>query len=81
MFFSTKIIYVQSDNGGEFRPLQTTLTSIGVSYCLSCPHTHHQTGTVERKRRHIIKTGLNLLSTASVPQNFRIQPLKQPHIS
>jgi hypothetical protein len=31
-FFNTKIKSVQSDNGGESRPLQSALTSMGVSY-------------------------------------------------
>jgi hypothetical protein len=66
-YFGTKILYVQSDNGGKFRPLQTSLNAMGVSYRLSCPHTHHQMGLVERKHRHIIETGLTLLATASVP--------------
>jgi len=65
-----KIISVQSDNGGEFRPLQTSLTSMGISYRLSCPHTHHQMGTVERKHRHIVEIGLSLLATASISLNF-----------
>jgi len=69
-FFITKIRSVQSDNGGEFHPLQTALNSMGVSYRLSYPHTHHQMGTVERKHRHIVKTGLSLLATASVPFTF-----------
>jgi hypothetical protein len=69
-FFNTKIRSVQSDNGGKFRPLQTALNSMGVSYRLSCPHTHHQMGTVERKHRHIVETGLSLLATVSVPFTF-----------
>jgi len=69
-YFNTKIISVQSDNGGEFRPLQTSLTSMGISYCLSCPHTHHQMGIVERKHRHIVEIGLSLLATANVPLSF-----------
>jgi hypothetical protein len=69
-FFNTKIKFVQSDNGGEFLPLQKSLNSMGVSYRLSCPHTHHQMGTVERKHRHVVETGLSLLATASVPFTF-----------
>jgi hypothetical protein len=68
--FNTKIISIQSDNGGKFRPLQTSLTSMEISYRLSFPHTHHQMGTVERKHRHIVETGLSLLATASIPLNF-----------
>jgi IS30 family transposase len=69
-FFNTKIKFVQSDNGGEFRPLQSALNSMGTSYRLSCPHTHYQMGTVERKHRHIVETGLSLLATANVPLTF-----------
>jgi hypothetical protein len=55
-YFRTKIIFVQSDNGGEFRPLQNSLTTMGVYYRLSCHHTHHQMGTVERKHQRIVET-------------------------
>jgi hypothetical protein len=65
-YFGTKIISVQSDNGGEFKPLQTSLNSMGVSYRLSCPYTHHQMGSVERKHQHIVETGLSLLAIAAV---------------
>ena len=67
IFFSYNIASVQSDNGGEFLPLHNKLTSIGVSYRFSCPHTHHQMGSVERKHRHIVDTGLALLAHASAP--------------
>jgi hypothetical protein len=43
---------------------------MGVSYHLSCPHTRHQMGSVERKHRHIVETGLTLLATANVPLSF-----------
>jgi hypothetical protein len=66
-YFGTKILSVQSDNGGEFRLLQTSLNALGVSYRLSCPHTHHQMGFVERKHQHIVETGLTLLATACAP--------------
>nr|KYP63508.1 Retrovirus-related Pol polyprotein from transposon TNT 1-94 [Cajanus cajan] len=36
----------------------------------SCPHTHQQNGTVERKHRHIIEVGLTLLSSAGLPHLF-----------
>jgi hypothetical protein len=68
-YFDTKIILVQSDNGGEFRPLQTSLTAMGVSYRLSCPHTQHQMGSVERKHHHIVETILTL-ATATIPFTY-----------
>lgn len=66
-YFNFKIVSVQSDNEGEFRPLQTKLPPMGISYRLSCPHTHHQMGSVERKHRHLVETGLSLLAHASAP--------------
>ena len=62
-----KIKSVQSDWGGEYRPFSTLLASFGLSHRLTCPHTHHQNGVVERKHRHIIDLGLTLLHHASLP--------------
>jgi len=65
-----KIIHVQSDWGGEYRNLNTFFKKLGISHCLSCPHTHQQNGGVERKHRHIVETGLTLLAHAYVPFHF-----------
>ena len=65
-----KIKSVQSDWGGEYRPVSTLLASFGISHRLTCPHTHHQNGVVERKHRHIIDLGLTLLHHASLPLQF-----------
>ena len=37
---------------------------------MSCPHTHQQNGTAERKHRHLVETGITLLAHASVPFRF-----------
>jgi hypothetical protein len=68
--FGFQIWSVQSDNEGEFQPLKTVFHSMSISYRLSCPHTHHQNGTVERKHRHLVETGLAFLPHALVPLNF-----------
>lgn len=65
-----KIKSVQSDGAGEFRPFTSFLASHGITHRLICPHTHHQNGTVERKHRHIVKSGLTLLHRASLPLKF-----------
>ena len=62
-----KIIHVQSDWGGEYHNLNTFFNKLGISHCVSCPHTHQQNGTAERKHRHLVETGLTLLDHASVP--------------
>lgn len=40
---------------------------LGILHRVSCPHTHQQNGTAERKHRHIVETGLTLLAHVSVP--------------
>jgi hypothetical protein len=69
-FFNSKIKIIQSDWGGEYRSLNKILTNLGISHRLSCPHTHQQNGAVERKHRHIVETGLALLSHAHVPFEY-----------
>jgi len=65
-----KIKAVQSDGGGEFRPFTKFLNEHGIIHRLTCPHTHHQNGSVERKHRHIVETGLTLLAHAKMPLSF-----------
>lgn len=68
--FDTRIKAIQSDWGGEFRPLKPVLEALGVVFRHPCPHTHQQNGKVERKHMHITKLGLTLLAKASIPQCF-----------
>jgi transposase InsO family protein len=69
-FFNTKIKSLQSDWGGEFQKLNPFLARNGIAHRLSCPHTHQQNGSVERKHRHIVETGLSLLANASMPLRY-----------
>ncbi|GAU39478.1 hypothetical protein TSUD_159100 [Trifolium subterraneum] len=59
----------------EFTPTKNnTLCTQSISSLplnkLTCPHTSHQNGTVERKHRQIVEMGLTLLSQASMPLKF-----------
>jgi hypothetical protein len=65
-----KILHVQSDWGGEYIKLHTFFQNIGISQRVSCPHTHQQNGSAERKHRHIVETGLTLLAHAFVPFRY-----------
>ena len=65
--FSHKIKYVQIDWGGEYRKLNNFFQTIGIHHWLICPHTHEQNGSVERRHRHIVETGLTLLGQCSAP--------------
>jgi histone deacetylase 1/2 len=67
--FSRKIKIVQTDWGGEYCKLNF-LKKIGIHHRLICPHTHEQNGTVERRHRHIVETGLTLLGQCKAPLKF-----------
>lgn len=69
-YFSKNILVVQSDLGKEFRPLQKLLQSCGIVYRITCPYSHAQNGNVECCHRHIIETGLSLLTQASMPSQY-----------
>jgi hypothetical protein len=69
-YFNCKIKLVQSNWGGEYCSLSKLLQNMGITHRLSCPHTHQQNGTVERKHRHIVETGLALMSHTHVPLHF-----------
>lgn len=68
--FNTKLKYVQTDWGGEFRNLSHFFNSLGILHRRSCPHTSEQNGLVERRHRHVVETGLTLLSQSGVPSKF-----------
>jgi len=61
---------LQTDNAKEFLCLKSTLLHYGIHHRLTCPHTHEQNGSVERRHRHIVTTGLALLAAASLPLTY-----------
>jgi len=67
---SHKVIHVQFDWGGEYHNLNAFFNKLGITHRVSCPHTHQQNGVAERKYRHIVETGLALLTHASVSFRF-----------
>jgi transposase InsO family protein len=69
-YFKHKIITFYSDNGGEFTALKDFFQTHGISHHTSPPHTPEHNGISECKHRHIVETGLSLLTHASLPQNF-----------
>jgi histone deacetylase 1/2 len=70
LLLDKKIKCVQSDWGGEYRRLHKYFANTGIQHQISCPHTHQQNGSIERKHRHIIEKGLSLLAQASMPVAF-----------
>lgn len=56
--------------GVEYRSFETYLRQEGIIFRHNCSHTHHQNDVVERKHRHIVETGLTLLTQAQMPFSF-----------
>jgi hypothetical protein len=50
--------------------LSSFFECIGISHLVSCPHTHQQNGSAERKYCHNVEVGLTLLAHASMPLKF-----------
>jgi hypothetical protein len=73
--FSSKIKTLQSDGGGEFLSthFKTFLDTNGIMHQLSCPQTPQQNGIAERKHRHLVETGLAILSHSHLSQNYWVE--------
>jgi histone deacetylase 1/2 len=67
--FDRKIIAMQADWGG-YQKLHAFFDRVGILHRVSCPHTHQQNGSAERKHRHIVEVGLARLAHASMPLKF-----------
>ncbi|KAL5825807.1 hypothetical protein ACOSQ3_021870 [Xanthoceras sorbifolium] len=70
LLFDRKLKCFQSDWGGEFRPIASFLATHGIVFRHPCTYTHQQNGLPERKYRHVVETGLALLSYAKMPLSF-----------
>ncbi|KAJ9538837.1 hypothetical protein OSB04_031570 [Centaurea solstitialis] len=57
-------------NGGEYQALSTYLATVGISHLTTPPHTPEHNGYAERRHRHIVETGLSLLSHSKLPLEF-----------
>ena len=68
--FQKKIGTLLSDNGGEYIALRSYLQTHDISHLTSPPHTPEHNSLSERKHRHIVETGMSLLSAASVPKSY-----------
>ena len=80
-YFKQKIITIYSDNGGEYQALTSFLALHGISHLTTPPHTLKHNGYSERRHHHIVKTGLYLLSHASIPYPIGLMPLPQSYTS
>jgi len=61
-----KLKSIQIDNAKEFLNVDIFLKKHGIRHRLTCPYTHEQNDSIERKHRHIVDTGLALLAHASL---------------
>ena len=69
-FFGRKLKALQTDWSGEFQKLNPFLVQCGIFHRASCPHTHQQNGSAERKHKHILETDLTLLTNASLSLSY-----------
>ena len=69
-YFKHRIVTLYTDNGGEFLSLRNFLSTAGITHMTTPPHTPELNGYSERRHRHIVETGLTLLSHASLPLTF-----------
>lgn len=67
---NSKIKALQTDCGKEYIAFSKYLSEHGIIHRFSCPYTHEQNGSAERKHRHITEVGLTLLANASMPLNY-----------
>jgi hypothetical protein len=68
--FNRKIVFIQSDWGGEYEHLNSLFRKVGIAHQVSCPHTHQQSRAMERNHRHIVVMGLALLAHTSMPLKY-----------
>lgn len=68
--FKARITTFYSDNGGEFIALRQFFATHGISHLTTPPHTPEHNGLAERRHRHIVETGLALLSHAGIPTSY-----------
>lgn len=66
----TRIKSLQTDGGKEYVAFSKYLSTHGIMHRVSCPYTHEQNGSAERKHRHITEVGLTLLANASMPLKY-----------
>lgn len=68
--FKTRITTLYSDNGGEYIALATLFATTGITHLTTPPHTLEHNGMAECQHRHIVETGLALLTHVDIPQTY-----------
>lgn len=58
------------DNGGEYIKLKTYFLNHGISHLTTPPDTPQHNGISERRHRHIVETGMTLLTQAALPTTY-----------
>lgn len=68
--FQTKIGMLFFENGGEYIAIRHYLSTHGIFHLTSPPQTPEHNGLSERKHRHVVETGLTLISTSSIAKEY-----------
>lgn len=66
----SNIKVIQSDQGKEFKSLALMFQEKSITFKHPCLYNHQQNDKVKRKQRHLVDTGLTLLSQAHLPISF-----------
>lgn len=71
-FFFTTIKILRSDGRGESanQKFKDLCAMTGIIHQFTCSYTPSQNGVAERKHKHVLKTLVALLQTASMPLSF-----------
>ena len=68
--FKHRIFTLYLDNGGEYQALDNFLSTNDITHLTTLPHTPKNNGLSEQRHRHIVETGLSLLTHTSMSLTF-----------
>ena len=68
--FHHSIVSIYSESGGEYTALKDFLAILGIQHLKTPPYTPQHNGTIERRHKYIVNTGLTLLSQAKLPLKY-----------
>lgn len=69
-YFKKSIVFVYSNNSGEFIHLKSFFAEHGISHFLAPPYTLEPNSTTEHYHRHIVEIGMTMLHLAKLPLQF-----------
>lgn len=71
--FNTKLVTLQTDGGGAFKPLTIICKQLGITHRFSWLVTHQQNNPIERNHCYIVEMGLTLLARFSLSFTYWVE--------